>query len=606
MLTNILNILTGMLLLFFVPGYALIYALFPKKGLDIYERISIAILSSISISILPVFALNYLFKTPINYYTVVLSSLLVTCACAIIYLARTREIPEFFFEMHEYGTQKILRVLCVLLILAASFLLVYSIHQYYPYPYLLDEWQHIAQGIQVADTGNITLNNPYYKDGNVTNEPGYYEKGFHVFLAECFMLTGQEPARFYTILPALFAAITGLIVFTFTYKTTKNYATGLFALLFYAALRSNISVLGPWFYVPLSMGFAYIYAILYLAAIGLERYSIRLLTLSSILLLTLALIHPWSAAIAYTVVILYVIMRRRILADKNVILIAGVLAIPLVSFGYVINTMWQGDFYKTAVHFAGNYLISGLGIPVKEVANPMYFVSFYGIAPLALALFGAYCLFRKKDGPERVFLTWTTFIFAEMALFQITGKTILAPYERIIYYAFLSLVPLSAIGLYGLLEYLFRKTRNKEIRFTASLICIGAVAYLLFTPYYDNRANLYKIIDDDTYYGIKALEKTGRHHVILARPEISSAIYPVTRNYVVSINPAQLGWDKRGLEDNRRFFMTDCPGKLQVIKKYDVDYVFVRKEDAQDCPGLKLIYREKGSYIYEVVNSGNA
>ena len=605
MLTDILNILTGMLLLFFVPGYALVYALFPKKGLDIYERLSIAIISSISISILPIFALNYFYKIPINYYTVVLSSVLITAACAIIYLARTREIPEFFFEIHEYGGQKVFRVMCVILILAASFLLVYSIHQYYPYPYLLDEWQHIAQGIQIADTGDITLKNPYYKDVDVANEPGYYEKGFHVFLAECFMLTGQEPARFYAILPALFAAITGLIVFTFTYKTTKNYAIGLFALLFYAGLRSNVSVLGPWFYVPLSMGFAYVYAILYLAANGLERYSIRLLTMSSILLLTLALIHPWSAAIAYSAVILYVIARRRILEDKNVFLIAGILAIPLVSFGYVLNTMWQGSLDKTLIYFAGNYLISGLGIPVKEVASPTYFVSFYGIVPLALALFGAYNIIRKKDGPERVFLSWTAFIFAVIVLFQITGKTILAPYERLIYYAFISLVPMSAIGLYSLLDYLFHKTRDREMRFLASLLCIGAVTYLLFTPYFDNRANLYKIIDDDTYAGMKALEKTGSHHVILARPEISSAIYPVTRNYVVSINPAQLGADRRGLEDNRRFFMTDCSGKLQVLKKYDVEYVFVRGEDAQDCPGLKLIYREKGSYIYEVILNGS-
>jgi len=601
MLTDILNIITGMLLLFFVPGYALVYALFPKKGLDIYERVSIAIISSISISILPIFALNYFYKIPINYYTVVLSSGFITIACAIIYLARTREIPEFFFEMHEYGGQKVFRVMCVLLILTASFLLVYSIHQYYSYPYLLDEWQHIAQGIQIADTGNITLNNPYYKDVNVSSEPGYYEKGFHVFLAECFMLTGQEPVRFYVILPAIFAAITGLIVFTFTYKTTKNYAIGLFALLFYAGLRSNVSVLGPWFYVPLTMGFAYIYAILYLAATGLERYSIRLLTLSSMLLLTLALIHPWSAAIAYTVVILYVIARHRILEDKNVILIVGALAIPLVSFGYVLNTMWQGDYIKTLSYFAGNYLISGLGIPVKEVASPMYFVSFYGLVPLLLALFGVCYLIKKKDGPERVFLAWTAFVFAVIVLFQITGKTILAPYERIIYYAFLSLVPMSAIGLYALLEYMLHKIRDREMRFLVSLLCIGAVAYLLFTPYFDNRGNLYRIIDDDTYTGLKALEKIGTHQVILARPEISSAIYPVTRNYVVSINPAQLGADRHGLEDNRRFFMTDCAGKLQVLKKYNVDYVFVRGEDAQDCLGLKLIYREKGSYIYEVV-----
>jgi len=66
---------------------------------------------------------------------------------------------------------------------------------------------------------------------------------------------------------------------------------------------------------------------------------------------------------------------------------------------------------------------------------------------------------------------------------------------------------MSAIGLYALLEYMLHKIRDREMRFLVSLLCIGAVAYLLFTPYFDNRGNLYRIIDDDTYTGLKALEK---------------------------------------------------------------------------------------------------
>ncbi len=604
MLTDVLNILLGTLLLFFVPGYALVIALFPKKGLDIYEKISISIISSISINILPIFVLNYVFKIPINYYTVVASALLFTAACIIIYFLRTREIPEFYYEIHEYGLQKVLRVLCVLALVAANFLLVYSIHQNYSYPYMLDEWQHMAEGIQVQDNAGIVLQNPYYKDGGAGIESGFFEKGFHVFLSELFMLTGQDPVRIYAIMPALFAAITALIVFTFAYKTTNNYAIGLFTMLFYAALRSNVSVLGPWFYVPLTMGFAYIYAILYLFSAGLERYRLRLLLLSSLFLLTLALIHPWSAAVVFPAIILYPFLRPGILKEKNVHLIAGIMLIPFLSLGYIIKIMWQGTFEKTLSYFTANFLVSGLGIPVTEAASPAYIISFYGIVPLLLALAGAYYIIKKKKGIERIFLAWAAFIAAIIIMFQITGKTVLAPYERILYYAFLSFVPLSAIGLYAVLEYLTKKTKNTKTRFLISLLCIGALAYILFAPYYESRAGLYKIIDDDTYSGIKALEKTGTHQIVLARPEISSAIYPITRNYVISINPAQLSAGKQALEDNRRFFMTDCDGKSQILERYGVDYIFVRAEDAQDCPGMKLIYREKGSYIYEAAKNG--
>ncbi len=605
MLTDILNVSLGMLLLFFVPGYALVLALFPKKGLDLYEKISIAVLSSITISILPIFTLNYVFKTPIDYYTIVASSLFVTLACVIIYFLRSRKMPEFYFEIHEYGLQKFLRLFCVLALLAANFLLVYSVHQDYSYPYLLDEWQHIAEGIQVQDNAGIVLHNPYYRDGGSGIELGFFENGFHVFLAEFFMLTGQEPVRIYAILPALFAAATALVVFTYTYKTSGSYGTGLFAMLFYAALRSNVSVLGPWFFVPMTLGFAYIYAILYLFSAGIERYSLRLLLLSSVFLLTLALIHPWSAAVVFPAIILYLILRPGILKEKNAHLIAGIMVIPLLSLDYIINVVWQGTLEKTGPYFTENFLISGLGLPVNEAASPAYIVSFYGIIPLLLALAGAYYIVKKKKGPERIFLAWAAFIAAEIALFQVTGKTVLAPYERIMYYAFLSYVPLSAIGFYALIEYVTKKTQNMNHRFLASLLCIGALAWLLFTPYYLSRPGLYKIIDDDTYSGIKALEKTGTHHVVLARPEISSAIYPIAKDYVIAINPSQLSADQKALEDNRRFFMTDCDGKLQVLEKYGADYVFARAGDAQDCPGLKLIYREKGSYIYEAAKNAN-
>jgi len=327
---------------------------------------TLSILLSISIAVLPVFTLNYLCRTPIGYYSAAGLPLLVTLICVAVYFLRTKKIPEFYLEVHEYDMQKMMRVLCVGAMLIATFLLVYSIHQYYPYPYLLDEWQHIAQGIQVADRQGIAYENPYYKNADGTGEAGYYEKGFHVFLAECFMLTGQEPTKFYTYLPALFAAIAALTVFTFTYKASNSYATGLLAMMFYAALRSNVSILGPWFYVPETMGFAYIYAILYLVDTGLERYSIRLLTLSSILTLTLAIIYPSSAAVAYIAAIIYVAMRRDTLGDKNIWLIAGTLAIPLLSTGYLLDIMNRGTTDKTPAYLITNHIISGLGIQVRR------------------------------------------------------------------------------------------------------------------------------------------------------------------------------------------------------------------------------------------------
>ncbi|MEA3255519.1 MAG: DUF1616 domain-containing protein [Candidatus Altiarchaeota archaeon] len=681
MYLDILNLLIGFLLLLFLPGFSLTLALYPKREIGIFERISLSIVSSISLNVLSIFFLNYFLKQPITLPSLIIDILSVTLFFTAIYLFRARELPwaglrklsdkkilsekqnkknstrifvpnlpkansgfvlqdeqnpfrilsqkneqnpsegfclrkKFFSKIFSeiqrifsdkvhtlsYSRKKFLEVSCILSLLLITFLLVYGIHKDYSYPFISDEWHHIAQGVQIVDKEGIHLQNPYYKEDVEFLETGFFEIGFHVFLAEFFLLTSQDLVLSYVYLPAVFACISSFILFTFVYKVSKNFYIGLLSMLFFAGLKSNISVLGPWFFIPLTLGFAYIYLLFYLTITGLERNSFVSLALSAFILLSLALIHPWSASFIMPVVVVYLLLRPGLIS-KNLWGLLVFFLIPLSSFIYVFRILWQGSFIETLDYFIKNFLIRDLGIPANTgVGHYLYPLDFYGFIPLLLAFIAIYVIVRN-GGQKKVFLVWISLMSFLILIFQLRGLTLLAPYERVFYYTLLSLVPLSAIGLFGVLNLINSKIKTRYVSITLLTFCILLVVYSLFSGYYESD-KLYRLIDDPTYSALKWLEGDRRYYnVVLSRPTISSAVYPVTKNYVVSINPAQLGHSARGLEDNKEFFMSPgCDAKKKILEKYDVDYVLVEEDDKIRCDFMREIYNKGGVYIYRVEN----
>ncbi|MBN2251451.1 MAG: hypothetical protein JW724_05195 [Candidatus Altiarchaeota archaeon] len=601
MYVDLTAIILGILVLVLPPGYALTLAVLPKTRIENHERATLALVSGISLNVLVMFFLNGLAGIPLNSSTLAAEIIASTILFFGIYLLRTRELPYIYIEDH--GFSGLLRGFTLAAFLASIMLLTYGIHQGCGYPYVLDEWHHLAQGMHAIDAEGIVLKNPYYKTNGEGLESGFFEKGFHLLIAEIFLATGREPVSVYVILPALTAALTALCAFTLTCRVTGSFNSGLLSMLFFATLQSNIELLGPWFFVPLSLGFAYIYAVFYMAVEGLERRSPARLFLSAFNLLALAFIHPWSAGFVIPVILIYIASRPDIVRG-NVKGLLMLLLLPLLSFAYILGIIWKGDLLASVEYFAERYLVRTLEIPVWRpggIANPFYVAGFYGLVPLLLALIGiAYTIFRKST-KERILISWTLLMFTIMVLYHLTGSTILAPYERIIYYMALSMVPLSAIGLTVVLERLSLRVQNRFLAVFLSLLLITAVMAPVLSTYQKNKERLYRIVDDRSYAALKTLGQViGEGNVVLARTEISSAIYPVTKNHVVSISPGQLGAGERGLEDNRLFFKSGCGVKKGIVDKYEVDYVFLDYADRVECDFLSGIYTSKGFYIYRV------
>jgi len=78
---SIIQAIIGLPLVLFIPGYALSYAVFPKKkDLDLMERIALSFGLSFALIPLVVFFMNKFLKIPITVY----SSFSIVIALAII------------------------------------------------------------------------------------------------------------------------------------------------------------------------------------------------------------------------------------------------------------------------------------------------------------------------------------------------------------------------------------------------------------------------------------------------------------------------------------------------------------------------------------------
>ena len=139
---SFVRIIFGLLFILFLPGYALIAALFPRIGdLDGIERVALSFGLSIVISALIGFALNYtpygIRLTPVLTFLSVFTILMVFFA-----FLRRRNIPKidrfsvdftgFFNEIkssysNENRTGKILSIILVVFIIAAISLTVYAV-----------------------------------------------------------------------------------------------------------------------------------------------------------------------------------------------------------------------------------------------------------------------------------------------------------------------------------------------------------------------------------------------------------------------------------------------------------------------------------------------
>ncbi len=454
-------------------------------------------------------------------------------------------------------------------------------------PLHADEWSHIAQARYIMETGGFVTVNPYVESLERYNVN--LEQGFHIFLAEHFMLSGWDPVLDYKYLPALFALITALFIYVFV-RGEVNHFAGVLSMLFFATLKSNVNILGIWYFVPFTFSLFLLFMFMHLLRGNTNRVLLGcVLALSSF-------IYPPAA-----ILMCFVWGAQEIEAIKDVRIVLGLLGLAIVVTFIVLSL--SGTIADLIVfHLSDDWKVMK---PIEY--NIPYFM---GLAGFAFACVGAYYVLKNRV--SRVVLIAPLLPLMNIILRRLFETTFLLPYLRSVYYLVVALAPLAGLGIYFTINFVNKKLNARGLTSKAiTTVILLAVMYASFTSYYDIMAQvgisdnepkalvMMYPVDENGYATLKFIsDNYGGGHTVLANDLLSFGVYPVSGNHIVEIQWANLATTRKNAYMN--FLRSNCDVKKTMLGK-SIDLVVT--EWTQQCSFLKQVYEKPPYKVYEVVRN---
>lgn len=439
-----------------------------------------------------------------------------------------------------------IRKLIFVLILIFGMLLVYYPHYDYKYPLHVDEWHHLSQSRSIYETGNLSNMNPQFLQGDFYIN---HENGFQIFLVEFLWGFGLNPILFFKFLPAIFLVLGCLSIFYLTDYFFKKYWISILSMVFYISLKTNVNIYGPWFFVPLTFALPFVAMFVVTFFKGI-RGDFKYLIISGIFGILILLSHPITLTFLFPIFFIYFLISKE--KHKNfwafVFFILTILGATLIQF----------EFGWGMVEI--NYLIP----------------EFFGWGATLMALIGiVYSLKREKY----FFAIWVIVLLILMYIYVIFGKAYLAPYQRLVFYLLLGMIPLAALGVY---------TVFKKVPKVAAIIILLAVLFFSFYNYFDlpSNARLYYLVYDTDY---DLIEQIPANSLVMASKKHSTAIYPISGAKVYGIIVANLKQEDEGVIN--KYFDKPCESDLEF------DYVYT--DTALYCDNLEIYAQQEGSFLYK-------
>ena len=175
------------------------------------------------------------------------------------------------------------RAVVVAVAAIAIFFLVYSPHLEYKFPYHVDEWHHITEALKL-------------REGEYSGGMTGFRVGFHIILAGASYFT--DLVRSYHVFPALWAVVSALVIFYVVKEKTKRFNIALFAMIFFASIKSNTNITGIWFFTPLSFSIPFIFLYIHLFTEWIQKQDKRSILASLAIMAFLIFVHPIAVLFA--------------------------------------------------------------------------------------------------------------------------------------------------------------------------------------------------------------------------------------------------------------------------------------------------------------------
>jgi len=474
------------------------------------------------------------------------------------------------------------QIFLISLVAAGIFILVYSPHFNAPFPLSGDEWHSLLMASELS-SGTYNF-----------HSTSTLELGFHVLIFGLGKIVNLVFA--YKFLPAIWAVISALTLFFLAYWTTnKNFSISLLSMLFFGFLKSNVYILGPWFFLPLTFSIPFIFLYLFLFIRGLQKENKKLILASLLIMLFIIPIHAISVLFAVPLLIIYAFLYRSYVKKEPILFLTFIL-IPLIGLVFYCLISNSG-FWHSFIN-----LLNNLSFPQNEYIWSNRYIPFTDAYPFLgylFALIGSLAIMLRKEKKFLPYVIWPGYLLLLFAISVIFNFTYLSPYLRNMYYFAISLPFLSAIGLYYSIK--FFKARidlhvdpekaKKSIRVCIAM-AIALIIIISIVSYYRAPSGPIPIkemvITSNDYYDLSYISNLSGLTILAPFP------VNVGANVLTGKNVLTDYYDNNSV--SRFYHSQSCNVKDSIISDYNVSYVLSNKS-------IKCNYsliRDKYSFIYNV------
>lgn len=349
--------------------------------------------------------------------------------------------------------KKLAKFVLVMLILSSLFLVNY-LPQATLQPQHVDAWQVVTKADAVIDNRAISVIEPF------SETISFYPPGAHLHSAIISSVSGLDILFLSSFLPAILFVILSLLIYAFSRLLFKNELVAITIMAFTHLSLSNITMLGPYYLVPLAWGMI----LSLLAFYFLIRKSWLLFFISFI---TLSLTHNSSMVFALIGIILFFIFNKAYWHSIKYLLI-------LILAAIVIFVAISGSF---------SYLLSIiLSFFSFDKASP--FINFQALYPPAFLLFlalGFYFIIVNEKEASKFLIPLFAFLAINAFLYW-NWKGFFLVYRRLFTFLFLMSVFFVGYGVFCISNNIERIIGRGIVMIRKSNI-IPILAIIILVPF---------------------------------------------------------------------------------------------------------------------------
>ncbi|MFW5746637.1 MAG: hypothetical protein ACOCWQ_03770 [Nanoarchaeota archaeon] len=487
----------------------------------------------------------------------------------------------------------------------------------------MDEWHYIGLSEQL-DQGIPIVQSKWA-----------FELGFVILLA----LLGKilELVTWYHVLP-LAAGVAVMLILVHHYARTDDLLSAVLAVLLFASLPSNVNILGTWFFVPSTTAIPFFFLAIFLIHRFFRGEDQRYMFLVIIIGMALFLIHPQTFLIALLFAVLHYIFQRsgRMTVGKDAPLSHSRISFLLPPCRTPLSPV--SDKLRVQVRIASVLLLAGIfiyylfwsgfdpigvfGLMKGYLVYPESFNQFtilynpfllWGILQSLFVIIGSWKALRQADALLLPLTVLQGLLLVNIGIFLATGYSVLAHFQRILYFWMLVSLPVAVQGMRTVVVYLSglilrgmsaaarcssllrSALAEKEVTIAVAMSMLMIVAFTPVVVAGQMRdqfpANVFYPVEWSDYHDISLLRSSKYNLLVMAPLYIGQSVMPISgKRAVVKIKD---GPESR--EYAQWFYRQDCAGMRRQVEQKCIDVVYSQRE--LRCPGF-IREPESINYLY--------